>query len=73
MLEGVLTGLAGSLAAVILLFLSREIAIPKILQIQDDPGVRSMAFTWTAAVLVMGGLAIGAIGSGLTLRRFLRV
>jgi hypothetical protein len=32
-----------------------------------------MAFTWTAAVLVMGGLAIGAIGSGLTLRRFLRV
>ena len=74
MLEGVLTGLAGSLAAVILLFLGREIAVPQILgHIQDDPEVRAMAFAWTAAILVLGGLAIGALGSGLTLRRFLRV
>jgi cell division transport system permease protein len=74
MLEGVLTGLAGSLAAVLLLFLGREIAIPQVLgHIQDDPDVRAMAFTWTATILVGGGLAIGALGSGLTLRRFLRV
>jgi cell division transport system permease protein len=74
MLEGVLTGLAGSLAAVLLLFISREIAIPQILgHIQDDADVRALAFTQTAAILVAGGLAIGALGSGLTLRRFLRV
>jgi cell division transport system permease protein len=74
MLEGVLTGLIGSLAAVLLLFVGREIAIPQILgHIQDDPDVRALAFTWTATVLVLGGLAIGALGSGLTLRRFLRV
>jgi cell division transport system permease protein len=74
MLEGVLTGMAGSVAAVILLFLGRELAVPQILgHIQDDPDVRAMAFTWTAAILVLGGLAIGALGSGLTLRRFLRV
>jgi cell division transport system permease protein len=74
MLEGVLTGLAGSLAAVILLFLGREIAVPQVLgHIQDDPDVRAMAFTYTAAILLMGGLAIGALGSGFTLRRFLRV
>jgi cell division transport system permease protein len=74
MLEGVLTGLIGSIAAVLLLFVGREIAVPQILgHIQDDPDVRALAFTWTAAVLVMGGLAIGALGSGLTLRRFLRV
>ena len=74
MLEGLLTGLAGSVAAVILLFVSREIAIPRILgHIQDDADVRALAFTWTALILVMGGLAIGALGSGLTLRRFLRV
>ena len=74
MVEGLLTGLAGSVAAVILLFVSREIAIPQILgHIQDDAGVRALAFTYTAAILIMGGLAIGAIGSGLTLRRFLRV
>jgi len=74
MLEGLLTGLAGSIAAVALLFVSREIAIPQILgHIQDDADVRALAFAWTAAILIMGGLAIGALGSGLTLRRFLRV
>jgi cell division transport system permease protein len=74
MLEGLLTGLAGSIAAVLLLFVSREIAIPQILgHIQDDADVKAMAFTWTALILVMGGLAIGALGSGLTLRRSLRV
>jgi cell division transport system permease protein len=74
MLEGLLTGLVGSLAAVLLLFVSREIAIPQILgHIQDDADVQAMAFAWTAAILVGGGLAIGALGSGLTLRRYLRV
>jgi cell division transport system permease protein len=74
MLEGLLTGLAGSIAAVLLLFVSREIAIPQILgHIQDDADVKAMAFAWTALILVVGGLAIGALGSGLTLRRSLRV
>ncbi len=74
MLEGVLTGLAGSVAAVALLFVGREIAVPQILgHIQDDPDVRALAFTWTAALLIGVGLGIGAIGSGLSLRRFLRV
>jgi cell division transport system permease protein len=74
MLEGVLTGLLGSLAAVVLLFLGREVAVPQILgHIQDDPDVRALAFTYTAAILVAVGLAIGALGSGLTIRRFLRV
>ena len=74
MLEGLLTGLAGSVAAVLLLFISRELAIPQILgHIQDDADVRAMAFAWTALILIGGGLAIGALGSGLTLRRYLRV
>jgi cell division transport system permease protein len=74
MLEGVLTGLAGSLAAVLLLFVGREIAVPSIVgHIQDDPDVQALAFSYTAALLIAVGLAIGALGSGLTLRRFLRV
>jgi cell division transport system permease protein len=74
MLEGVLTGLAGSLAAVLLLFLGREIAVPAIVgHIQDDPDVQALAFSYTAALLVLVGLGIGALGSGLTLRRFLKV
>jgi cell division transport system permease protein len=74
MLEGLLTGLAGSFAAVILLFVGREVAVPQMLgHIQDDPDVRALAFTYTAAILIAVGLGIGALGSGLTLRRFLRV
>jgi cell division transport system permease protein len=74
MLEGLLTGLAGSLAAVILLFLTREIAMSRILQnMREDPDVHALSFSVTAAILLATGLAIGAAGSGLTLRRFLRV
>jgi cell division transport system permease protein len=74
MLEGLLTGLAGSLAAVVVLFLAREVAVPQLLSnLREDPDVRALAFGWTAALLVGVGLTIGALGSGLTLRRFLRV
>jgi cell division transport system permease protein len=74
MLEGLLTGLAGSLAAVVLLFLTREVAMSRILQnMREDPDVHALGFTTTAALLLATGLAIGAAGSGLTLRRFLRV
>jgi cell division transport system permease protein len=74
MLEGLLTGLVGSLAAVVLLFLAREVAMPQIMSnLREDPDVQALAFPWTAALLVAVGLTIGAVGSGLTLRRFLRV
>jgi cell division transport system permease protein len=74
MLEGLLTGLIGSVAAVVLLFLTREIAMSRILQnMREDPDVHALGFTTTAAVLLLTGLGIGAAGSGLTLRRFLRV
>jgi cell division transport system permease protein len=74
MLEGLLTGLIGSLAAVVLLFLTREIAMSRILQnMREDPDVQALSFSLTALILIGVGLAIGAAGSGLTLRRFLRV
>jgi len=74
MLEGVLTGLGGSIAAILLLFLAREVAVPRIMQnMREDPDVHALAFTSTAAILLAVGLGIGALGSGLTIRRFLRV
>jgi cell division protein FtsX len=74
MLEGLLTGILGALAAVFLLFLGRELAVPAILgHIQNDPDVRALPFFWTSAILVSVGLGIGAVGSGLTLRRFLKI
>jgi cell division transport system permease protein len=74
MLEGLLCGLGGSLLAVILLFLSKEIALPSIIpSLSEGPGVQAIAF-WANALILLGlGLLLGAAGSGLTLRRFLRV
>jgi cell division transport system permease protein len=74
MLEGLFTGLAGSLAAIFLLFLGRELAVPAILpNDQTSQNVQALPFMWTALILLVVGLGIGAVGSGLTLRRFLRI
>jgi cell division transport system permease protein len=74
MLEGLLCGLVGSFLAVILLFLSKEVALPSIIpRLDSGPGVQAIAF-WANALILLGvGLLLGAAGSGLTLRRFLRV
>jgi cell division transport system permease protein len=74
MLEGLICGLGGSLLAVILLFLSKEVALPSIIpRLDSGPGVDALAF-WANALILLGiGLLLGAAGSGLTLRRFLRI
>jgi cell division transport system permease protein len=76
MVEGLLCGFAGAFAAVILLLLGKEIALPAILGEIDSTSsadVRALGFSLTALILVVVGLAVGAVGSGLTLRRYLKV
>jgi len=73
MIEGLLCGLGGALTAVLLLFLGRELVVSKIVSRFDDASVNAMGFVWNAAILVAFGLVLGALGSGMTLRRFLRV
>jgi cell division transport system permease protein len=74
MLEGLITGLAGSVFAVVLLVLGREIALPAILgHISDSSDAHALAFAWTALILLGFGVLLGAAGSGVTIRRFLRV
>jgi cell division transport system permease protein len=74
MLEGLLCGLVGSIAAVFLLVLGKEAALPSILgRLDAGTGVHAIAFELNALILVMIGLFLGAAGSGLTLRRFLQV
>jgi cell division transport system permease protein len=74
MLEGLFCGLAGSLLAVVLLLLGKEIALPAILgKVDAGSDVEALAFAWTALILLGLGLLLGAAGSGLTLRRFLQV
>ena len=76
MLEGFLCGLVGSVLAVILLVLGKTIALPSIMpHIGGGNGsdVHSLSFTFNALALLGTGLLLGALGSGLTLRRFLQV
>jgi cell division transport system permease protein len=74
MLEGLICGLVGSLLAVVLLFVSKEAALPSLLpRLTSDPDVQALGFWLNAFILLGLGLLLGAAGSGLTLRRFLRV
>jgi cell division transport system permease protein len=74
MLEGLICGLAGSLVAVVLLLLAKEIALPGILGRIDSPDdIQAWPFPVVALVLVVVSLLVGAAGSGITLRRFLRI
>jgi len=75
MLEGLICGLLGSVLAVILLALGKTIALASILPHLSDgtPDVHAWSFTVNAILLLGAGLLLGAIGSGVTLRRFLRV
>jgi cell division transport system permease protein len=76
MLEGVICGLIGAIAAVVLLVLAKEVALPVIeghsSTFREDD-VHALSFPLTALILVGVALAVGAAGSGITLRRFLRV
>jgi cell division transport system permease protein len=75
MVEGLLTGIAGSVLAIFFLIIGKEIALPAILHnaLSSDPDVHALAFPLTALILLGMGLCLGALGSGLTLRRFLKV
>ena len=74
MLEGLLCGLVGSLAAVVLLLLGKETALPAILPTDyTSPTSRRCPSRSPRLLLLLIGLAVGALGSGMTLRRFLKV
>ncbi len=76
MLEGLICGLIGALAAIILLVLAKEVALPVIeghSSTFSEEDVHALSFPLTALILIGVALAVGAAGSGITLRRFLRV
>jgi cell division transport system permease protein len=74
MLEGLICGVAGALLAIFFLVIGKAVALPAILpHLRGDADVHAMAFPLVALVLLGAGLGLGAVGSGLTIRRFLRV
>ncbi len=74
MVEGLLCGFIGALAAILLLVIGKEAALPAILgHIDSSDDVKALGFSITALILLAVGLVVGALGSGLTLRRYLKV
>jgi len=74
-LEGMICALGGSLVAVLLLLLGKELVLPAITSGRNsaESNVHAIAFAWNAAIIIGVGLLLGAAGSGITLRRFLNV
>src|SRR5437879_6804260 len=74
MLEGLICGLGGALTAVVLLVLSKTIVLPSVIgRLNAGSDVHALPFALNALALLVAGLLLGAVGSGLTLRRFLQV
>ena len=76
-IEGILCGLAGAVVAVALL-LGLKLAVIDPLSDATDSGLTaddtsSIGFVSLALILVLAGAVVGALGSGITLRRFLKV
>jgi cell division transport system permease protein len=72
MVEGLICGLAGSIAAVVLLVVGKAVVLPSI-GLHHSKDAHAMAFELNALILIGIGLALGVSGTGLTLRRFLQV
>ncbi len=74
MIEGLLCGLIGAIGAIVLLIIGKQVVLPSVgtLHTGSEP-VKAIGFTLNALILVGVGLALGAAGSGLTIRRFLQV
>jgi cell division transport system permease protein len=74
MLEGLICGLGGSLAAIVLLLLGKELALPRIMpHVIRASDIHAWPFELTALIILVTGLLLGAAGSGLTIRRFLQI
>jgi cell division transport system permease protein len=76
MLEGMICGVFGAIGAAIVLFISYE-ALRGYFETNTLSGqggsASALAFWQLAILLVIAGLGLGAAGSGLTMRKFLRV
>ena len=75
MIEGLFCGLLGSLLAIVCLVVGKTAASSTILHVTSTSGsdVHAWSFGLTSLVLVGVGLGLGALGSGVTLHRFLKV
>jgi len=74
MLEGLICGVLGSVIAVLLLLVGKAVVLERVTTSFDaGAGVEAWPFPTIALIVILVGLTVGAVGSGITLRRFLQV
>jgi cell division transport system permease protein len=73
-IEGVLVGAAGAVIAIVVLAIAKVALLDPLLSGWAlVGGIRTIAFPALLAILMSAGVLVSAIGSGVSLRRFLRV
>ena len=73
-IEGLIVGFFGALVAVVLLWIAKVTVIdPWSDRFALIAAPQTIRFTLLVLVLMLSGMAVSALGSGITLRRFLRV
>jgi cell division transport system permease protein len=73
-IEGLIVGFFGGLVAVGLIWLAKETVVDRLTdRFALIAAPQTIRFTLLVALLLAAATAVSAIGSGLTLRRFLRV
>ncbi|HEY2325979.1 MAG TPA: permease-like cell division protein FtsX [Gaiellaceae bacterium] len=72
MIEGLLTGFAGAILSILFLILGKAIVLPAIGSFSTSD-VHAWPFSLISLILLGMGLGLGALGSGVTIRRFLQV
>ncbi len=73
-IEGVLVGAAGALLALAVLAITKVALLDPLANNWTlIAAPRTIPFVWLVAVLLAAGIGVSALGSGLSLRRFLRV
>ncbi|HKD34270.1 MAG TPA: permease-like cell division protein FtsX [Gaiellaceae bacterium] len=72
MIEGLLCGLGGAIAAIVLLLLGRSLFLGHVIHLHETD-VHAWPFGLHVLIVLGAGLLLGALGSGLTIRRFLQV
>jgi cell division transport system permease protein len=76
-IEGVICGIMGAAVSVVLLWVLKIAVVDNLFDSVDNSITRTdsatIGFAWLSIILIAAGATVGALGSGITLRRFLRV
>ena len=72
-LEGLAVGFLGGIVAILVLFVAKTALLGPLGDVPVVNGLSTMSFTLLAAMLLIASVGVSALGSGLSLRRFLKV